>query len=33
MRQEWGGNLTITDGTTKRTYDVEKWTNTETSQP
>lgn len=25
MRQEWDGNLTITDGTTRRVYDVTKW--------
>jgi hypothetical protein len=30
MRQEFGGNLTITDGKTTRLYDVTKWTVTET---
>jgi hypothetical protein len=30
MRQEFGGNLTLTDGTTKRLYDVTNWTITET---
>jgi len=26
MRQEFGGNLTITDGRTNRVYDVTNWT-------
>lgn len=30
MRQEFGGNLTITDGKTTRFYDVSKWEITET---
>jgi hypothetical protein len=30
MRQEFGGNLTLTDGSNKRLYDVTNWTITET---
>ena len=33
MRQEFGGNLTLTDGRTTRVYDVQNWTITETVQP
>jgi hypothetical protein len=33
MRQEWEGNLTISDGRTRRVYDVENWTVTETPLP
>lgn len=29
MRQEWEGNLVITDGVTKRVYDVKEWTVTD----
>lgn len=29
MRQEWDGNLTISDGKTIRTYDVKNWTITD----
>ncbi|VTU01796.1 Uncharacterized protein OS=Bacteroides ovatus CL03T12C18 GN=HMPREF1070_00577 PE=4 SV=1 [Gemmataceae bacterium] len=31
MRQEYGGDLTITDGKTKRVYDVTNWTITEST--
>lgn len=33
MRQEFGGNLTLTDGKTTRYYDVTNWTITETTKP
>lgn len=33
MRQEWKGNLILTDGETKRLYDVTNWTITETKKP
>ena len=33
MRQEFGGNLTLTDGNTKRLYDVTHWTIIETTKP
>lgn len=33
MRQEVDGNLTLTDGTSKRLYDVTNWTITETTNP
>jgi hypothetical protein len=33
MRQEVDGNLTLTDGTTKRLYDVTNWTITATTNP
>jgi hypothetical protein len=29
MRQEWEGDLVITDGVSKRVYDVKEWTVTE----
>ncbi len=31
MRQEWNGDLTLSDGKTKRHYDLTKWTITETN--
>jgi len=33
MRQEWNGDLTLTDGRTRRHYDVTHWTITETYTP
>jgi hypothetical protein len=33
MRQEFGGNLTLTEGRTTRVHDVQNWTTTEVVQP
>jgi hypothetical protein len=33
MRQEWNGDLTLTDGKTTRHYDLSNWTITETETP
>lgn len=33
MRQEYGGNLTVTDGKTTRVYDLTTWTITEETKP
>jgi hypothetical protein len=33
MRQEWNGDLTLTDGKIKRHYDLTHWTITETNTP
>jgi hypothetical protein len=31
MRQEWNGDLILSDGKTKRHYDLTHWTITETN--
>ncbi|MGF1603196.1 MAG: hypothetical protein ACFCU8_14465, partial [Thermosynechococcaceae cyanobacterium] len=33
MRQEWNGNLTLTDGKVQRIYDTAKWIITESNTP